>query len=113
MRRFGWIAALGLLAACSADRLVDATQYPGGPITVAAGQEFALTLGTLGPGQYASPPEISSLVVKFVSDSFVGPVTPAGPRQEYRFKAVTWGLATITFRHTGDNPTVQAVVQVR
>jgi hypothetical protein len=113
MGRLGWIAALGLLAACNSDRVVSASQYPGGPITVAAGQEFALTLGTLGPGLYVSPPAISSSVVHFLSDSLVGPVTPAGPRQEFWFKAVTWGQATVTFRHTGDKPTIQAVVQVR
>ncbi len=111
MRISAWVAALGLVVACNADRSVS--PYPGGPVTAAVGQDFSLTVHTLGPGQYVSPPTISSSAVRFLSDSIVGPITPAGPNQQFLFRAVSVGQATITFHHTGDNPTIEAVVQVR
>jgi hypothetical protein len=69
--------------------------------TVPAGSEFAVTLQTIGPGEFASPPTVSSGAVQFLDVSIVGPNAPAGPKQQFRFNATTGGNAIIVFRHTG------------
>lgn len=78
-----------------------------------AGAEIRITLGTVGPGEYASPPDVSSPSVRFVDMTYVGPAVPAGPRQLFRFRAVSQGRAVVVFRHTGSNPTVQDTIAVR
>jgi hypothetical protein len=70
-------------------------------LTVPAGTEFSVTLQTVGPGEYASPPTVSSGVVHFLGVSFVGPNVPAGPTQQFRFNTTTRGSAIIVFQHTG------------
>jgi hypothetical protein len=70
-------------------------------VFVRTGDELQITLGTMGPGQYASPPTVSSPAVGFLDASFVGPYVPAGPTQRFRFKAVATGKAIIVFEHTG------------
>lgn len=58
---------------------------------VPAGSEFTVTLGTVGPGEYSSPPTVSSEVVQFLDVSLVGPYVPAGPTQRFHFSARdTW-----------------------
>jgi hypothetical protein len=70
-------------------------------LTVPAGTEFSVTLQTIGPGEFASPPTVSSRAVQFLDVSTVGPNAPAGPKQQFRFNATTRGNAIIVFRHTG------------
>ncbi|MGH7582698.1 MAG: hypothetical protein ACREL5_05690 [Gemmatimonadales bacterium] len=69
-------------------------------VTASAGQEFAIILGTVGPGQYDSIPAISSTSVRFIDAAIVPPYTPAGAHQQFRFEAQSPGIAVITFRHT-------------
>ena len=69
--------------------------------TVPAGTKFSVTLQTIGPGEYASPPTVSSGAVQFLDVSLVGPYVPAGPTQQFRFNATTRGNAIIVFRHIG------------
>jgi len=69
-------------------------------LTVPAGTEFSVTLQAIGPGEYASPPTVSSGVVHFLGVSLVGPYVPAGPTQQFRFNATTRGNAIIVFRYT-------------
>jgi hypothetical protein len=70
-------------------------------LTVPAGTEFSVTLQSIGPGEFASPPTVSSGAVQFLDVSIVGPNVPAGPKQQFRFNATTRGNAIIVFRHTG------------
>lgn len=70
-------------------------------LTVRAGTEFSVTLQTIGPGEFASPPTVSSGAVQFLDVSIVGPNAPAGPKQQFRFNAATRGTAIVVFRHTG------------
>jgi hypothetical protein len=70
-------------------------------LTVPAGTEFSVTLQSIGPGEYASPPTVSSGAVQFLDVSVVGPYVPAGPTQQFRFNATTRGNAIIVFQHTG------------
>ena len=80
---------------------------------VSAGTEFTVTLQTIGPGEYDSPPSVSSEAVHFLDVSLVSPYVPAGPTQQFRFDAQTRGKAIIVFQHTGNNSTVKDTVDVR
>lgn len=106
------VAAALLLTACAAEPLSPG-EVSGGRLSVNVGQSLSLKLQTIGPGEYASPPEISSAAIRFVGVSLVGPAVPAGPTQVFRFQAVARGLAVISFRHTGTNPMIQDTVDVR
>lgn len=82
-------------------------------LVASVGEQFSVTLGTVGPGEYESPPSISTDVVRFLGDSIVGPYVPAGERQAFGFAATAPGTAVVTFRHSGNNPTVVDTVEVR
>jgi hypothetical protein len=82
-------------------------------LTVPAGTQFSVTLQTIGPGEYGSPPTVSSEAVHFLDVSLVSPYVPAGPTQRFRFDATTRGKAIIAFQHTGNNRTVEDTVDVR
>jgi hypothetical protein len=82
-------------------------------LTVPAGTQFTVTLQTIGPGEYGSPPTVSSGAVDFLDVSLVSPYVPAGPTQRFRFDATTRGKAIIVFQHTGNNRTVEDTVDVR
>jgi len=107
------LVAIPLLAACSSDRLVSTYGSPNRTLTVAVGQQLDVTLQTVGPGEYATPPTVSSAALSFLGDSLVGPPIPAGPTQLFRFRAEQAGRAVLTFRHTGNDPTVVDTVLVR
>ncbi len=81
-------------------------------ISLDVGQELDLTLGTVGPGVYQTP-TISSDAVAFLGDSLVGPNSPAGPRQLFRFQGVAAGSAIIVLTHSGAQPTITDTVVVR
>lgn len=101
-----------MLMACSGDRLLSVDATPERAISLAAGHEFELTVQTIGPGEYLSPPTISSPSVSFVSVSLVSPAVPAGPTQRFRFRAEAPGQAVITFSHTDQNPNVVDTIDV-
>ena len=82
-------------------------------LIVPAGTEFTVTLQTIGPGEYGSPPTLSSGAVHFLDVSLVSPYVPAGPTQRFRFDATTRGKAIIVFQHTGNTRTVEDTVDVR
>jgi len=109
------IAAVALsLAACRSDAIVSvAIGESNRTIMVTLGQELDITLGTVGPGEYASPPTISSPALRFLDVSYVGPIVPAGPRQLFRFKTVERGTAIVVFQHTGMGQAVADTVIVR
>jgi hypothetical protein len=82
-------------------------------LTVPAGTEFSVTLQTIGPGEYSSPPSVSSDAVHFLDVSLVSPYVPAGPTQQFRFAATKSGQAIVMFRHTGFTTSVADTVNVR
>ena len=103
--------AFGLLACTKEPLAVRSTGSQTFEITV--GQEFDLTLGTLGPGEYEVPPTVSSNALEFLDAAFVGPYTPGGPQQLFRFKGQSRGTALVVIQHTGSGPTIQDTVVVR
>ena len=108
-RRVMFAAALLAAAGCKSDTLLNVAA---GSQTISAhvGQEIAITLGNVGPGTYASPPEMSSAVLTYIGVDVVPPFTPAGPTQRFRFTAAMPGRAIVVFRRSLDDQTL-AVVQ--
>ena len=114
--RSGFIlAGLGLFSqSCYSDPASPGDQAKRGEtIRVSPGHELAITLQTVGAGEYDSLPRISSSAVRFLDASFVPPYVPAGPTQRFRFQATTRGTAIIRFHHSGSNPVVIDTVIVR
>jgi hypothetical protein len=81
-------------------------------LNIVVGQELHVTLQTVGPGSYESPPSVSSAAMRFLSVGLVSPTVPAGPTQQFRFKGEAPGEAIIVFRHSGISPTVTDTVRV-
>ena len=75
----------------------------GQSVVATVGEKIEVTLQTVGPGQYGDP-IVSSGSVKFLEESSAGTPNPGGPRQLYRFEAVSSGQANITIPHTGGLP---------
>jgi hypothetical protein len=94
--------AVGLLAvSCrlSSNRISLDNSSGGQTIPMAPGDKIDITLQTIGPGQYETP-RVSSASVAFLGESDAGVPNPGGPRQLFRFGAMTVGRAEITIRHT-------------
>ncbi|HEU4642483.1 MAG TPA: hypothetical protein VFS44_08520 [Gemmatimonadaceae bacterium] len=104
-----------MLSGCGADRStgVSSIGTESRTLDVSRGTEIDVTLQTIGPGEYASPPIVSSRSVRFLGVSLVTPVVPAGPTQRFRFEAVSSGTAVVVFRHTGNSPVVEDTIFVR
>src|SRR3954466_2863418 len=67
-------------------------------IDALAGQEIDVTLGNVGPGEYQSPPSISSPSVEYLGVDVVPPFNPGGVTQRFRFRAARSGTAVVEFR---------------
>ncbi|MDP1859567.1 MAG: hypothetical protein Q8K82_12905 [Gemmatimonadaceae bacterium] len=106
---------LVLSAACSrgSSGPLEVSGAPPRTVFVALDQELRIRLQTIGPGEYVSPPTVTGPALLFVSVGVVGPSVPAGPTQEFRFRAVSRGQAIIEFHHTQSNPVVSDTVIVR
>ena len=109
------IVASVLLAACGGDNpvAISITGSTSRTFTVPAGSQFSVTLQTIGPGEYSSPPALSSSAVEFRDVADVSPYVPAGPTQRFRFLAAGPGSAVVRFTHTDRNPMVEDTVLVR
>ena len=111
----GGVSLVVLVAACGSDNPVgmSITGSTSRTFTVPAGSPFSVTLQTIGPGEYASPPSLSSSAVQFRDVADVSPYVPAGPTQRFRFLAVAPGNTIVRFTHTDRNPMVEDTVLVR
>ena len=99
------------LGACSTNPLAvsgDSSQT----VALRVGQQLNLTVGTVGPGLYQTP-AIAGRSVTFLGDSVIGPITPAGPRQLFRFMGVAAGASVIVLTHSGNEPTITDTIMVR
>ncbi len=107
----GLVMGTGLLSEACSDPL-EVNGAPPRTLALQVGQEVDMRLQTVGPGEYSSPPTISSSAVRFLGASVVGPYVPAGPTQVFRFMAVARGQAVVTFHHTDDDPEVRDTMNV-
>jgi hypothetical protein len=99
------VAALLFAASChpSSDHIGLDNSSNGRTVSVAPGARIDVTLQTIGPGQYGTP-TVSSGSIRFSGESSAGEPNPGGPRQLFRFEAVTVGRADITIPHTTVDP---------
>jgi hypothetical protein len=117
MRILSLLGAIAAVAACS-DDVVGSNGIPSRSMSLKVGETLELTLQSIGPGEYASPPAISSASLRFLDVSLVTPAVPAGVTQKFRFRAQAAGRAVITFEHTGQSSdrgaglTIQDTVEV-
>lgn len=83
-------------------------------VTAQVGAEVSISL-LQSSGPWASPPEVSSGSVQFLDMTTVSSITPGGPGQRFRFRAVAPGRAVITFHRTqldADHPAT-AIIDVQ
>ncbi len=106
----GFVVALGFVG-CGQGPF-ETNGIPSRSLSIKAGRELDLTLQTIGPGEYASPPSVSSDVLRFLDVRLVTPPVPAGPTQRFRFEAVAPGMAVIVFHHTVQGTTIEDTVNV-
>ena len=106
---------LACLAACSS--ALPTTENATSSRTVAVvGQAVDITLQNVGPGAFATPPDVSSAAVRYVTVVAAPPYVPAGETQRFSFVAVQSGRAIVTFRQSGsplDNRTVVDTIDVK
>ena len=105
------MCALFLLAACAPEP-VAVRGSQGQTLSLPVGQELDVTLQTVGPGEYESPPLVSSSALRFLNVGLISPYVPAGPTQQFRFKGEAPGQAIVVFQHSGNNPAVSDTVNV-
>ena len=106
------VLAVLLLAGCGSEAPTDPAGSSGRAFTVTARQDFEIRLQSIGPGEYRSPPSISSAAIRFHGVNLATPHVPAGVTQLFRFQAVTPGRAIVVFRHTDQSATVIDTVDV-
>ena len=106
----GLLLILGL-SNCGQGPLED-NGAPSHTLSIEQGRVLQLKLQTVGPGEYASPPVISSAAVRFLDVQPVLPAVPAGLTQRFRFDAAEPGDAVIVFHHTAQGPTVEDTIEV-
>ena len=105
-----WMAVL-LTVGCgsSGSKIISVSNGDAGQsVDASVGETIEVTLQTVRPGQYGDP-ILSSGSVKFLEESSAGAPNPGGPRQLYRFEAVSSGRVNITIPHTGDLPDGPAI----
>jgi len=85
----------------------------GQTLRVAVGEELDLTLQTVGPGEYRSPPSVSSSSLQFLDATPITPTSRWGIAQVFRFKGVAPGQAIVVIRHSGNSPVMSDTVNVR
>jgi hypothetical protein len=100
-----------LAAACGASPL-EVYGVPAGTFTIDLGQEIAIQMGTVGPGEYVSPPVLNGSAIQFLEVTQGDPV-PAGARQIFHFKGVANGQTVIQFHNTNFRSDVSDTVVVR
>ena len=90
------------LAGCTASsdgQLELSVEDSGKQATVSVGQEVDLVLQTVGPGEYGDP-VLSSNALRFVDMTIQPPFNPGGPRQRFRFTAVSPGTESLHIPHS-------------
>ncbi len=103
--RLAFLMATLLLVACSGTDGTGTTPIAlsgadsGNTVTVAVGQELDVTLQTIGPGEYGTP-SLSSPAIRFLDVSYPPQQNPGGPRQLFRFQAVSAGTVEVSVPHT-------------
>ncbi len=104
-----------LAVACSPGPL-EVSGLPARSFSLSVGWEIDIKMGTVGPGEYVSPPTLNGSSLQFVEVTTPSPV-PSGAQQLFHFKGVAAGQTIIVFHHTNPpgffHPDVIDTVNVR
>jgi len=111
-RGLSWLTIV-LLEACSGTNPLEVYGVPSGTLSIAVGQEVKITMRTVGPGEYVSPPMLTGSAIAFLDVSSPDIQVPAGVTQVFRFKGVARGQGIIQFHNTGNHADVSDTVVVR
>src|SRR6476660_3205309 len=118
-RRSVLSAALAIVVAgCGADHIVSVSSgLVSQRVNARTGDLIDIRLWGGALGTYASPPAISTPAVEFVDVSIEtgsgGTINPGGPTQRFRFRAITAGLAVVTFTPLQSAPVVADTIIVQ
>jgi len=104
--------ASALTLACESRSPLEVNGIQTHSLSVRGGEQFGIRLGTVGPGEYLSPPQLSDSSVQFIDAQVVPPYNPGGPTQLFRFNALVRGRSVITFQHSEGSPSVTDTVTV-
>jgi hypothetical protein len=107
------VLAFLVLSGCHSSGPLDIIGPATGPLSIKVGQELQITMRTVGPGQYISPPGIAGSSLLFVDMQLPPAQVPAGVTQVFRFRGSQAGQSVIQFRNTADHPDVMDTVIVR
>ena len=103
----------GLAAGCSNNPFA-VYGAPSRSLSVIVGQEMTIQMGTVGPGEYMSPPTLSGSAIEFLEVTTPSGAEPAGVRQDFHFRGVANGQTIVVFHNTESrNPDVVDTVVVR
>ena len=98
----GAASLCGLSCGSSDTRVTFGNSDNGKTVSVQAGTQFDVALGTVGPAYFVAPPTISASCVQFLSESdYTGAPTPGGyTTQTFGFEAISAGQAEIAIRRS-------------
>jgi hypothetical protein len=88
-----------LVVACSSSPL-EVSGAPSGSFSVAVGQEITIQMGTVGSGEYVSPPTVRGSAIEFLGVTSPNVIVPSGVQQIFHFKGVASGQAIVLFHNT-------------
>jgi len=86
---------------CSSSPATFTLTDSGKVVSAMLGDELDVKLSNIGPSTYDAP-VLSSNSVQYLSVSVVGPYTPGGPTQLFKFKAVAQGQCAVTIPKVND-----------
>ena len=86
---------------CSSSPATFTLTDSGKVVSAMLGDELDIKLSNIGPSTYGDP-ILSSNSVQYLSVSVVGPYSPGGPTQLFKFKAVAKGPCTVTIPKVND-----------
>lgn len=89
-----------LLGACNGTSPLEVYGVPSSTLSIDVGQEVLITMRTIGPGDYVTPPVIAGSAIAFLGMSPPAVQVPAGVTQVFRFKGTARGQAIILFHNT-------------
>ena len=86
----------------------------GETLRIAVGEELELTFQTRpsDPGEYESPPSISSSSLQFLDVTAFRRAPRAALVQRFRFKGAIPGQAIVVIHHSGKSPVIRDTVNV-
>ena len=94
----GLVAVL-LAGACSSRGPFEVWGQPSAAFSIAVGQQLDVKIGTVGPGEYLSPPTLNGSAIEFLSVTS-GVSVPSGVQQVFHFKGVATGQTIVVFQNT-------------